>query len=101
MCKNLSAVALVLKDVQHGATAPSGVSLLGGTAQICQQFCDLRGCIAIQVGEKDEPDCLGLIFVDNKVPVLILIISQQRRGEKNTMRKPHFIRTVHACAFCV
>ena len=48
--------------------------------------------------EKDQPDGLRLVFVNNKIAVFVLVIPEELRQHENASAEAHFVGQVHCAA---
>ena len=85
-----AAVPLVSQNLQDAAGRPGRVSPLGPAPKLSQYRRDLLAGAAKKIEKKYQSDNFGLLLVDCQIPVFVLIIAQQRRGEIDAASKAHF-----------
>lgn len=99
--KHIPTMALILNDFHNGAGIPLCVAQLRFPAVLCQQISNLRNGESIQIQIIDHFNGFSFIGVDDKIPILVLVIPQQFRGQKNAPGKSVFDRDIHDFRLCV
>ncbi len=97
--KDISAVTFILKDLQNAAGRPGGVTFLCLPAELRKDIGNSLSRITIEVKEKDEPDSLCFVFINNQISILINVIAEQGRSEKDSAFKTHLNGCVHDFTF--
>ena len=94
-CQHIPTVAFICNDASYRTRIPFGISQLGFTPILGQKLCNLGKGKAIQIQVINDSNRLCLTFIYHKISILVLIISQQCRRQKQTSAEPPVNRPVH------
>ena len=73
--EDITAVPFIGKLIQDSPDGPGNIPLFGAPLQSGKLIRDLLAGISVQVHKKDQPYGQGFLFIDDKVPVLVLVIT--------------------------
>ena len=97
--KDIATMPLVAENLNDGIGCPKGgVSLVGSLLERNKGICDLLRRVSVQIHIKSQFYGVFLIGIDFQATVCVLVIAQQRRGQRKTVVQSHTQRGLHASA---